>query len=81
MSKERLSLYFDTDVEIEKKMWEYICKDGRNRKSYNVKKLLESVVENNNFKTEVKEKNLNKDETIVIHTNEYDKIDEDDMPF
>ncbi len=81
MSKERLSLYFDTDVEIEKKMWEYICKDGRNRKSYNVKKLLESVVENNNFKTEVKEKSLNKNETIVINTNEYEKIDKDDLPF
>ena len=46
MAKERLSLYFDTEIPAEKAMWEYICKDGRNRKSYNIKKALELVIEN-----------------------------------
>lgn len=44
MTKERLSLYFDTDISSERKMWEYICKDGKNRKSCNVKNVLEMIL-------------------------------------
>ena len=46
MPREKLMLYFNTDIEIEKLMWEYINKDGKNRKSYNVKKLLEKAINN-----------------------------------
>ena len=46
MAKERLSLYFDTEIPAERAMWEYICKDGKNRKSYNIKRALEIVIEN-----------------------------------
>ena len=46
MPREKLMLYFNTDIKIEKLMWEYINKDGKNRKSYNVKKLLEQAINN-----------------------------------
>ena len=45
MARERLSLYFNTDNEMEKLMWDYISKDGGYSKSSNVKKALEIMLE------------------------------------
>lgn len=45
MTRERLSLYFNTENEIEKLMWNYISKDGGYSKSSNVKKALEIMLE------------------------------------
>ena len=89
MAKERLSLYFDTEIPAEKAMWEYICKDGKNRKSYNIKKALELVIENKinidntniNIKNnEEKEENIDLCPTI-ISTNDETEIEEDELPF
>lgn len=83
MAKERLSLYFDTDIPVEKKIWDYICKDGRNRKSYNVKKALEMVINEVDFKPLMVTSNdidsINN--PIIIKTNNDDDISQDEMPF
>lgn len=87
MAKERLSLYFDTDVPTEKKMWDYICKDGRNRKSYNVKKALELFLEGTEVptpanNTETKEVVYEGEESNIIKTNMADDLEgEEDLPF
>lgn len=87
MSKERLSLYFDTDIPIEKHMWDYICKDGKNRKSYNVKKALEMIIEGVEFKPVVVEQAKDENKTTkntepdVIETNEEDDLEGEDLPF
>ena len=86
MAKERLSLYFDTDVEIERKMWEYICKDGKNRKSYNVKKALEILIEGIEVKPVVIEKPKVKIESDAvksdtIQTSDDNDLSDDEIPF
>ena len=45
MKNERLSLYFNTENETERKMWEYITKDGKYGKSKNAKKAFEIMLE------------------------------------
>lgn len=71
-------LYFNTDIEIEKMMWEYINKDGKNRKSYNIKKLLEQAINNElpieKTKNEVEVQKKNTD--IKTST---DELDEDEL--
>lgn len=91
MAKERLSLYFDTDIPSERKMWEYICKDGKNRKSRNVKNALEMILEGVSIKSIVieqpsvketdKEVNQKDDDSKVIVTDDNEGIDEDEIPF
>ena len=89
MAKERLSLYFDTEIPAEKAMWEYICKDGKNRKSYNIKRVLEIVIENV-INVDNENSNIKSNETIeetlelsptVIDTNNEDDLEEDELPF
>jgi type IV secretory pathway VirD2 relaxase len=89
MAKERLSLYFDTEIPAEKAMWEYICKDGKNRKSYNIKRALEIVIENV-INVDNENLNIKSNETIeetlelsptVIDTNNEDDLEEDELPF
>ena len=89
MAKERLSLYFDTEIPAEKTMWEYICKDGKNRKSYNIKRALEIVIENV-INVDNENSNIKSNETIeetlelsptVIDTNNEDDLEEDELPF
>lgn len=89
MAKERLSLYFDTDIPSESKMWAYICKDGKNRKSRNVKIALEMFLDGVSIepgfeqpkvdKVEKKEENIY--EAEIIETNDEDDIDLEDIPF
>lgn len=84
MAKERLSLYFDTDIPSEKKIWDYICKDGRNRKSFNVKKALEMVINDVDFKpliVNTSNEIESIDDPIVIQTNNDDDIPQDELPF
>lgn len=45
MKPERLSLYFNTENETERLMWEYINKDGKYGKSKNAKKAFEIMLE------------------------------------
>ena len=45
MANERLSLYFNTENETERKMWEYITKDGKYGKSKNAKRAFEIMLE------------------------------------
>lgn len=91
MAKERLSLYFDTDIPSERRMWEYICKDGKNRKSRNVKIALEMILEGISIKPAVVD---NKDESknnengklvtednTVISTNDANDIGDEELPF
>lgn len=47
MAKERVSLYFNTDIPIEKAMWEFISKDGR--KSQKIKRAIEDAMNSSNF--------------------------------
>lgn len=48
MTRERVSLYFNTDIPIEKAMWDFICKDGK--KSYTIKKIIEqAMTQGNNY--------------------------------
>lgn len=91
MAKERLSLYFDTDIPSEKKMWDYICKDGKNRKSRNVKIALEMILEGASIKPVVIEEKIIKksdeddnqkfNEPKVITTDDNEEIEDDDLPF
>lgn len=80
--RERLTLYFNTDVEIERKMWEYINKDGKNRKSYNIKKLIEMAMDKIEYTPLVKDeiKVVEKDNSTII-TTDNDDISIDDLPF
>ncbi len=45
MANERLSLYFNTENETERLMWEYLNKDGKYGKSKNAKKAFEIMLE------------------------------------
>lgn len=45
MTTERLSLYFNTENETERLMWEYINKDGKYGKSKNAKRAFEIMLE------------------------------------
>ena len=91
MAKERLSLYFDTDIPSERKMWEYICKDGKNRKSRNIKIALEMVLEGVSIKpTVIEQPTVEKkdeeveqkvDEPEIITTNDEEGIDGEEIPF
>ena len=91
MAKERLSLYFDTDIPSERKMWEYICKDGKNRKSRNVKNALEMILEGVSIKSAVIDQSKyekkyekfesNIDEPKVRATDDNEGIEDDDLPF
>ena len=91
MAKERLSLYFDTDIPSERKMWEYICKDGKNRKSRNVKNALEMILEGVSIKPIVIEQTKDEkkgeevepkiDEPKVIITDDNEDIEDEDIPF
>lgn len=90
MSKERLSLYFDTDIPSERRMWEYICKDGKNRKSRNVKIALEMILEGISIKPLVddnKYENNNENDKLVIEdntvisTNDANDIGDEELPF
>lgn len=47
MAKERVSLYFNTDIPLEKAMWEFISKDGR--KSQKIKRAIEDAMNSSNF--------------------------------
>ena len=47
MAKERVSLYFNTDIPLEKAMWEFISKDGR--KSQKIKRAIEDAMKSSNF--------------------------------
>ncbi len=80
--RERLTLYFNTDVEIERKMWEYINKDGKNRKSYNIKKLIEMAMDKIEYIPLVKDeiKVVENDNSTII-TTDNDDISLDDLPF
>ena len=72
-------------------MWEYICKDGKNRKSRNVKNALEMILEGVSIKSVVidqskdekkyEEFESNIDETKVIATDDNEGIEDDDLPF
>ena len=42
MSKERVNIYLNTEIALEKAMWEYINKDGK--KSYTIKKAIEMAM-------------------------------------
>ena len=89
MAKERLSLYFDTDIPSEKKMWDYICKDGKNRKSRNVKIALEMILEGISIKpivieqsiVEKKEVEQKVNEPETITTNDEEQLEDEDLPF
>ncbi len=45
MANERLSLYFNTENETERLIWEYLTKDGKYGKSKNAKKAFEIMLE------------------------------------
>ncbi len=45
MARERVSLYFNTDIPLERAMWDYINKDGK--KSYTIKKIIELAMSHN----------------------------------
>lgn len=45
MANERLSLYFNTENETERLIWEYLTKDGKYGKSRNAKKAFEIMLE------------------------------------
>ncbi len=84
MAKERLSLYFDTDIPSEKKMWDYICKDGKNRKSYNVKKALEIITDGAELissDTNKKNELIQNEEPVVIKTDINEDLSDEDLPF
>ena len=89
MAKERLSLYFDTDIPSEKKVWDYICKDGKNRKSRNVKIALEMILEGISIKpivieqsiVEKKEVEQKVNEPETITTNDEEQLEDEDLPF
>lgn len=74
MARKKLMLYFNTDIEIEKLMWEYINKDGKNRKSYNIKKILEQVI-NNEFPV----KKINEVQKNTDIKTSSDELDEDEL--
>lgn len=77
MAREKLMLYFNTDIEIEKLMWEYINKDGRNRKSYNIKKLLEQAI--NNEPISIVQKEIETEQATTDIKTSTDELDEDEL--
>lgn len=79
MARERVSLYFNTDIPLEKAMWDFINKDGK--KSYTIKKIIEQVMSSNNIvyveQTTPKEEYANDN---VIPYDEDEQINLDDDP-
>lgn len=79
MARERVSLYFNTDIPLEKAMWDFINKDGK--KSYTIKKIIEQAMNANNMvyveQVTSKEEYTNDN---IIPSDEYEPLhlDEDD---
>ena len=80
MARERVSLYFNTDIPLEKAMWDYINKDGK--KSYTIKKIIEQAMNSNNIV--YMEQAISKDESNnndnIIQSDENETIHLDDDP-
>lgn len=79
MAKERISLYFNTDIPLERAMWEFISKDGR--KSQKIKRVIEDVMNASQFvaskevKNDVKESYVSDEVEEEIDIDELDGID------
>lgn len=78
MARERASLYFNTDIPLEKAMWDYINKDGK--KSYTIKKIIEQAMNASN--AGYVEQAITKDEcdNNTIQSDEDEAIELDDDP-
>lgn len=77
MARERVSLYFNTDIPLEKAMWDFISKDGR--KSQKIKRVLEDAMKSEQFMNkEFNEYELNNTKSIRVENSE-DIIDKDEI--
>lgn len=78
MARERVSLYFNTDIPLEKAMWDFINKDGK--KSYTIKKIIEQAMNANNIvymEQAISKEEYNNDNIIQSDENEPLHLDDD----
>ena len=75
MARERVSLYFNTDIPIEKAMWDFICKDGK--KSYTIKKIIEQAMTQGGNHTYIEQVVTQEDNTKNIIQSDEDEIIDD----
>ena len=80
MTRERVSLYFNTEIPLEKAMWDYINKDGK--KSYTIKKIIEQAMNNDSNSLVFQAITIDEDEdekNNIIQSDENEEIDLSDV--